>query len=114
VVISTTSFLNNSTRWYGGAAIYFITGCDREINECTFFAGQLGSSCNVSVDPQYCSVLPENELNRTLQSNSPCWAENNPNGSTIGAWPSGCEDTPTQRVSWGTLEARHRGEAQTD
>ncbi len=69
------------------------------------FAGQLGSNCNVSVDPQFCSVIPDDEQDWTLEEDSPCLGENGPCGTTIGAWPLGCADTPTETITWGGIKA---------
>ncbi|MCK4415185.1 MAG: hypothetical protein KAY32_16760 [Candidatus Eisenbacteria sp.] len=53
-------------------------------------AGQEGVNFNISADPIFCRSLLEVE-GYYLEAESPCAAENSPDGGQIGAWPIGCE-----------------------
>jgi hypothetical protein len=96
--ISNTIIASN----YPGCAIEYIgpqtaipelTCCDLYGNSggdwTGVFAGQYGINGNISADPLLCgSQNPEQP--HTLDANSPCAAENNPECGQIGAWPIGC------------------------
>jgi hypothetical protein len=69
-------------------------------------ADQYGVNGNISEDPLFCN--PENG-DLTLQSDSPCAAENNPVCGQIGAWPIGCDPpVPVGMTSWGRLRRLYR------
>ena len=71
-------------------------------------ADQLGLSCNVSINPQFCSPVPDEHENWALQSDSPCSEAHASCGTQIGAVAVGCGNTPTMTTNWGSLKARFR------
>ncbi len=67
----------------------------------------IGVDGNIAEDPQFCSSNPEVDGNFFLQSDSPCWLGNHPNGSEcglIGVLMTGCETTGTEERSWGDIK----------
>jgi len=66
-------------------------------------ASQYGINGNISADPLFCA--PE-VGDFTLHGDSPCA----PGGECglIGAWPVGCDPTPTVQTTWGAIKAMHR------
>jgi predicted outer membrane repeat protein len=66
---------------------------------------QLGVNGNISEDPLFCD-LPELDL--TLQSDSPCAPDFNPECGLIGAWPVGCGPSSTVPCTWGALKSLFR------
>lgn len=71
-------------------------------------ADQLGQNGNICLDPQFCSEAPGEDLNWTLQSDSPCSAEQSGCGP-IGAWRVGCATTEVRERTWGGLKLLFRG-----
>jgi len=63
----------------------------------------LGQTNNISADPQFCSPIPDDHQNWTLQDDSPCTALNSPGGQ-IGAYGSDCGIVQTKRTSWGAIK----------
>jgi hypothetical protein len=68
-------------------------------------ADQYGLNGNICEDPLFCD--PESG-DFTLDCNSPCAAENDPDCGQIGAWPVGCGPTPVMETSWGAIKAMFR------
>jgi M6 family metalloprotease-like protein len=60
----------------------------------------LGVDGNFSTDPLFCAADPLVDQDWTLQSHSPCLAENSPDGCPVGAWTGGCQGVPTFLVSF--------------
>jgi hypothetical protein len=71
-------------------------------------ADQLGQRRNVSLNPQFCSADPDLNRNWTVERDSPCLPDSSGCEVPIGAWDRGCEDTPAERTSWGSLKALYR------
>ncbi|MCK4414390.1 MAG: hypothetical protein KAY32_12680 [Candidatus Eisenbacteria sp.] len=71
-------------------------------------AGFLGSGHNISLDPQFCSDVPDDHQNWTLQEDSPCTALNSLAGIQIGAFGKACGLTPAQQTNWGVLKHKFR------
>jgi hypothetical protein len=100
----------------GGQAVLLLGGGTAGLSCCNIFdneggdwvgdiAGQLGVDGNVSVDPELCSTTPGDDTNWTLQSDSPCAAENNPGCGQVGAWPVGCGASAVEPATWGRIKA---------
>ncbi|MBE9507872.1 MAG: hypothetical protein IMY86_07455 [Chloroflexi bacterium] len=68
------------------------------------FEDQLGMNGNVSEDPLFCSVSPEDDLNWSIHSDSPCAPESSGCG-LIGAWGVDCGDSSARPCTWGGLKA---------
>ena len=90
-----------------------LTCCDVYMNEygdwCGCIEDQSGVNGNISADPLFC--WHANPLKRhMLHADSPCAPENSPGCDGVGAFGVGCESTPVENVSWGSLKARFRGE----
>jgi hypothetical protein len=71
-------------------------------------ANQAGVDGNASIPPAFCSSIPGDDLNWTLQSDSACAAENNPGCGQVGAWPVGCGASPVEPATWGGIKQRFR------
>jgi len=70
-------------------------------------AGQYGVNGNICEDPLFC--WDENPVAPyTLHDGSPCAPEQNPACGPIGAWDVGCEVTPVEEISWGSVKAMFR------
>jgi parallel beta-helix repeat protein len=65
---------------------------------------QLGINHNLSSDPVFCSAAPDDDMNWTLQSDSPC-APGHSECGLIGAWNVGCSISPVRKTSWGRIKA---------
>jgi predicted outer membrane repeat protein len=50
----------------------------------------LGVEGNISEDPSFCSLYPDDDLTWMLQDDSPCLIGNSLGGCHMGAWPIGC------------------------
>jgi hypothetical protein len=69
-------------------------------------ADQFGTAGNISEDPLFCD--PAND-DLTLDSDSVCAEENNPDCGQIGAWPIGCDHpVAVQETSWGRIKRSYR------
>jgi hypothetical protein len=104
-----------------GEAIYCELGSTTWLDCCNVYGNEGGDyvSCiegqgmvdNFSSDPLFCGAYAGDF---TLQSNSPCAAENSPTCGRIGAHPAGCEPSssvpvsPPPQVSWGAVKERFR------
>jgi len=66
---------------------------------------QYGIRGNISQDPLFCD--PANG-DFSLDCNSPCAAENNPECGQIGAWPVGCGPSAVVETTWGAVKALFR------
>lgn len=66
-------------------------------------AGFLGADCNIRENPQFCCPTPDDHLDWTLQSDSPCTSINSPCGQ-IGAFGAGCANTDPELASWGAIK----------
>jgi predicted outer membrane repeat protein len=100
----------------GGDASADLTCCDLFGNAGGDWVGcvadQSGTNGNISEDPLFCgSQNPEEPY--TLQEDSPCAPEGNPECGLIGAWPVACgsisgtpDDEPVGRITtWGRIKA---------
>jgi len=70
-----------------------------------------GTNGNISVDPLYCGVEPQQSGNYLLQSISPCAPGNHPDGYScglIGRNPVGCGSTPVEKSSWSGMKSLYR------
>jgi hypothetical protein len=130
------TFANNASDWLGGA-MYF-DGCRAEIRNtivafnimqgiccreadveltCTdlwvgavewnddCLSEQRGINGNMTLDPLFCDPRTGSY---TLQANSPCAPENNPECGLIGAWLIGCDPAATAKMTWGRIKAVYR------
>ena len=97
--------------WSTGSAT--LVCCDVYMNEngdwCDCIAGQNGINGNISADPLFCGD-DDPLMRHLLHANSPCAPENNPGCGGIGTLGVGCEATPVETISWGSLKARFRSE----
>ncbi|MBD3348911.1 MAG: hypothetical protein GF400_06905 [Candidatus Eisenbacteria bacterium] len=66
-----------------------------------------GDDGNVSVDPRYCDLEGTTRYNYRLYDTSPLVGLGE-GGTDIGAWGIGCEDTPVEEKSWGSIKALFR------
>lgn len=92
-----------------GASSATLTSCDIFGNAGGDWVGaiadQAGIDDNISEDPLFCSQLPDEDLNWTLDRASLCVPPQSP-GGLIGAWGVGCDGSPAvTRVSWGSMKA---------
>jgi hypothetical protein len=80
--------------------------CDIYDNEGGDWVGsigyQLGTAGNISADPLFCDLANEDY---SLETDSPCAADQNPECGLIGAWPLPCSGVPVTRTTWGALKA---------
>jgi len=105
-------------RCNGGEVI--LSCCDvygNEGGDCVgCIAGQCGLNGNISLDPQFCDA---GGGDFTLESDSPCGPDYNPDCGLIGAFGIGCADAasvpeppadgpPGTATSWGALKALFR------
>lgn len=92
-----------------GALSPTVACCDIYGNEGGDWTGSLaellGVDGNICADPLFCD--PQGE-DFTLDCNSPCAAENNPECGQIGAGSVGCGTSPSVRCTWGSLKAQYR------
>jgi len=98
-----------------GVAIYcdsstpLLVCCDLYGNEGGDWVGciadQYGVDGNFSEDPLFCDA-PNGDF--TLASNSPCLPDSNDCGELIGAHGEGCEESPVEAASWGSIKAMYR------
>jgi hypothetical protein len=99
-----------------GAAVFCELGATNSLACCDVYGNQGGDwvECiegqltegNISADPLFCG---SDVGDLTVQSDSPCAAENNPLCGQIGAWGVGCGgSTPVSLTSWGKLKAAFR------
>ena len=70
-------------------------------------ADQLGQNGNIHLDPVFCD-LPGGDL--TIAESSPCAPFSPPNSECplIGALPVGCQGTPAESATWGSIKSRYR------
>jgi len=68
-------------------------------------ADQYGVDGNFSEDPLFCDLTIDDF---TLASNSPCLPEGNDCHVLIGAHGEGCEESPVEATSWGSIKAMYR------
>jgi hypothetical protein len=99
---------------YKGEAVCCLAGGTATLVCCDVFqneygnwvgciAGQNGVDGNISEDPLFCGILnPDSPY--SLQSDSPCAAENNPDCDGVGALGIGCGATPVEATSWGRVK----------
>ena len=66
-------------------------------------APQLGQDGNISLDPQFCSASPSEDLDWSIHSESPCAPAQSGCG-LIGAGDVGCGPTPTESRTWGGVK----------
>jgi hypothetical protein len=96
----------------GGVIAQYGTGsvtlecCDIYGNEGGDWVGaigyQLGIAGNISADPLFCDLAGEDY---SLETDSPCALDQNPECGLIGAWPMPCVGVPVTRITWGALKA---------
>jgi predicted outer membrane repeat protein len=96
----------------GGGATAALTCCDVYGNAggdwVDGIATQLGVDHNIARDPLFCSTTPDDSRLWTLHPNSPCTADSSGCANDIGAWGTGCPETPVERTTWGALKALYR------
>jgi predicted outer membrane repeat protein len=68
-------------------------------------ADQYGVDGNFSEDPLFCDMTNDDF---TLAANSPCLSGGNDCGELIGAHGWGCEESPVEPASWGSIKAMFR------
>ncbi len=70
-----------------------------------------GADGNISADPLYCGVEPQQSGNFLLQSTSPCAPGNHPDGYScdlIGRGTVGCGNTAVNKSTWGIIKSLYR------
>jgi hypothetical protein len=89
----------------GGSAA--LTCCDIYGNAGGDWVGciqdQLGENGNISSDPFFCSAVPDDDMNWTLRSDSPCAPAQSGCG-LIGGWDVDCSVSPARNMSWGKIK----------
>lgn len=70
-------------------------------------ADPTGQDGNVSVDPFYCDLDGVTRYNYRLDEASPLLGSGE-GGTDIGAWGEGCQGTPVEETSWGSIKALFR------
>jgi predicted outer membrane repeat protein len=102
-----------------GSAVECSGGATATLNCCDVYgnaggdwvdgiATQLGVERNIERDPLFCSTTPEASRLWTLHPNSPCSMDSSGCARDIGAWGTGCPETPVERTTWGALKALYR------
>ena len=91
-------------------------GCSATLSCCDVFgnaggdwvdciADQYGILGNFTGDPLFCD-MSAGDL--TLHADSPCAPEQSGACGLIGAWGEGCDPTPVEARSWGSIKARYK------
>jgi parallel beta-helix repeat protein len=68
-------------------------------------ADQYGVDGNFSADPLFCDMTSGDF---TLASNSPCLPDGNDCHVLVGAHGEGCEESPVEMTSWGSIKAMYK------
>jgi hypothetical protein len=68
------------------------------------FEDQLGIHGNICEDPLFCSASPEEDLDWSIHSDSPCAPESSGCG-LVGAWSVDCGQTSVRPCTWGGVKA---------
>jgi len=96
--------------WTGGTVT--LACCDVYSNEYGDWVGciadQSGVNGNFSADPLYCWFISTPDRRFSLHADSPCAPENSSCCGQVGAFGVGCESTPVEETSWGTIKAKYR------